>query len=135
MAKSRIIPQTFPLILDPQLLGSPKEVARPTEAPSTHNAELPPRKPPQKIACTPQMCARSFAQPGGWRRFRIPNSKPRNAKKFQAYYKYARSLAQPGEAVGAIAAQSVGEPSTQMTLNTFHSAGQGNATAGIPRLR
>ena len=52
-----------------------------------------------------------------------------------AYYKYARSLAQPGEAVGAIAAQSVGEPSTQMTLNTFHSAGQGNATAGIPRLR
>ena len=36
---------------------------------------------------------------------------------------------------GATAAQSVGEPSTQMTLNTFHSAGQGNATAGIPRLR
>ena len=52
-----------------------------------------------------------------------------------AYIKYARSLAAPGEAVGAIAAQSIGEPSTQMTLNTFHSAGQGNATAGIPRLR
>ena len=52
-----------------------------------------------------------------------------------AYFKYARSLVQPGEAVGAVAAQSVGEPSTQMTLNTFHSAGQGNATAGIPRLR
>jgi DNA-directed RNA polymerase I subunit RPA1 len=52
-----------------------------------------------------------------------------------AYIKYARSLVQPGEAVGAIAAQSIGEPSTQMTLNTFHSAGQGNATAGIPRLR
>ena len=52
-----------------------------------------------------------------------------------AYIKYARSLVQAGEAVGAIAAQSIGEPSTQMTLNTFHSAGQGNATAGIPRLR
>ncbi|KAJ1481894.1 hypothetical protein T484DRAFT_2699091 [Baffinella frigidus] len=52
-----------------------------------------------------------------------------------AYFKYARSLVAPGEAVGAVAAQSVGEPSTQMTLNTFHSAGQGNATAGIPRLR
>ena len=52
-----------------------------------------------------------------------------------AYFKYAKAMAQPGEPVGATAAQSVGEPSTQMTLNTFHSAGQGNATAGIPRLR
>lgn len=38
--------------------------------------------------------------------------------------KYMRSLAAPGEAVGVIAAQSVGEPSTQMTLNTFHMAGK-----------
>jgi len=52
-----------------------------------------------------------------------------------AYFKYAKAMAAPGEPVGATAAQSVGEPSTQMTLNTFHSAGQGNATAGIPRLR
>ena len=41
-----------------------------------------------------------------------------------------------GEAVGCIAAQSIGEPSTQMTLNTFHLAGSGaNVTLGIPRLR
>ena len=40
--------------------------------------------------------------------------------------KYMRSLAAPGEAVGVIAAQSVGEPSTQMTLNTFHMAGMGS---------
>lgn len=40
--------------------------------------------------------------------------------------KYMRSLAAPGEAVGVIAAQSVGEPSTQMTLNTFHMAGTPN---------
>jgi DNA-directed RNA polymerase I subunit RPA1 len=52
-----------------------------------------------------------------------------------AFFKYAKAMAQPGEPVGATAAQSIGEPSTQMTLNTFHSAGQGNATAGIPRLR
>ena len=39
--------------------------------------------------------------------------------------KYMRSLAAPGEAVGVLAAQSVGEPSTQMTLNTFHMAGMG----------
>ncbi len=51
--------------------------------------------------------------------------------------KYSASLVAPGEAVGSIAAQSVGEPSTQMTLNTFHLAGHGgaNVTLGIPRLR
>ena len=51
--------------------------------------------------------------------------------------KYYRSRAEPGEAVGVVAAQSVGEPSTQMTLNTFHMAGRGeaNVTLGIPRLR
>ena len=38
--------------------------------------------------------------------------------------RYMRALAAPGEAVGVIAAQSVGEPSTQMTLNTFHMAGR-----------
>ena len=42
----------------------------------------------------------------------------------------------PGEQVGVIAAQSVGEPSTQMTLNTFHHAGVGakNVVLGVPRL-
>lgn len=50
--------------------------------------------------------------------------------------KFLSSLAEPGEAVGVLAAQSVGEPSTQMTLNTFHLAGRGemNVTLGIPRL-
>lgn len=43
----------------------------------------------------------------------------------------------PGDNVGLLAAQSIGEPSTQMTLNTFHFAGRGemNVTLGIPRLR
>jgi len=50
--------------------------------------------------------------------------------------KYSAALVHPGEAVGSIAAQSIGEPSTQMTLNTFHLAGAGaNVTLGIPRLR
>ena len=50
--------------------------------------------------------------------------------------KFIRSLAQPGESVGCIAAQSIGEPATQMTLNTFHLAGVGNknVTQGVPRL-
>ena len=43
----------------------------------------------------------------------------------------------PGENIGAIAAQSIGEPATQMTLNTFHYAGVSakNVTLGVPRLR
>lgn len=51
--------------------------------------------------------------------------------------KYLQSVVDPGEAVGVIAGQSVGEPSTQMTLNTFHLAGHSakNVTLGIPRLR
>jgi DNA-directed RNA polymerase I subunit RPA1 len=50
--------------------------------------------------------------------------------------KYGAAMCHPGEAVGCIAAQSLGEPSTQMTLNTFHLAGAGaNVTLGIPRLR
>lgn len=51
--------------------------------------------------------------------------------------KYMSSLIQPGESVGIIASQSIGEPSTQLTLNTFHLAGHGsaNVTLGIPRLR
>lgn len=62
-----------------------------------------------------------------------------SAKRFRALMqlKYMRSLINPGEAVGIIASQSVGEPSTQMTLNTFHFAGHGaaNVTLGIPRMR
>lgn len=51
--------------------------------------------------------------------------------------KYMRCLCVPGEAVGVLTGQSIGEPSTQMTLNTFHFAGRGemNVTLGIPRLR
>ena len=51
--------------------------------------------------------------------------------------RYMRALVAPGESVGIIAGQSIGEPSTQMTLNTFHMAGRGeaNVTLGIPRLR
>jgi len=51
---------------------------------------------------------------------------------------YTKSKIEPGEMVGTIAAQSIGEPATQMTLNTFHYAGisaKSNVTRGIPRLR
>ena len=60
-------------------------------------------------------------------------------KNFQTIldFRYLKSVVEAGEAVGVVAGQSVGEPSTQMTLNTFHLAGHSakNVTLGIPRLR
>ena len=50
---------------------------------------------------------------------------------------YKRAIVTPGEMVGMIAAQSIGEVSTQMTLNTFHFAGvasKSNVTRGVPRI-
>lgn len=49
---------------------------------------------------------------------------------------YERALVEPGEAVGTVAAQSIGEPGTQMTLRTFHYAGVAelSVTQGLPRL-
>ena len=49
---------------------------------------------------------------------------------------YKKALVEPGEAVGIVAAQSIGEPGTQMTLRTFHYAGvrEQNVTLGLPRL-
>jgi DNA-directed RNA polymerase II subunit RPB1 len=51
-------------------------------------------------------------------------------------YRYIKSQTHAGEMVGALAAQSIGEPTTQLTLNTFHSAGtaKANATSGVPRI-
>ena len=48
----------------------------------------------------------------------------------------SRAMIEPGEAVGTVAAQSIGEPGTQMTLRTFHYAGVAelNVTLGLPRL-
>jgi len=49
---------------------------------------------------------------------------------------YEESLVEPGEPVGTVGAQSIGEPGTQMTLRTFHYAGvrELNVSLGLPRL-
>ncbi|KAI1089904.1 beta and beta-prime subunits of DNA dependent RNA-polymerase [Rostrohypoxylon terebratum] len=51
--------------------------------------------------------------------------------------RWAKAAVSPGEMCGAIAAQSIGEPATQMTLNTFHFTGisSKNVTLGVPRLK
>jgi len=51
---------------------------------------------------------------------------------------YYQALITPGEMVGAIAAQSIGEPTTQLTLDTFHKLGTSsgaNVARGVPRLK
>ena len=54
-----------------------------------------------------------------------------------ALLKYRKARVEPGTAVGAIGAQSIGEPGTQMTLKTFHFAGVAsmNVTLGVPRIK
>ncbi|KAH9049136.1 beta and beta-prime subunits of DNA dependent RNA-polymerase [Lactarius hengduanensis] len=51
--------------------------------------------------------------------------------------KYAKAKIEPGSTVGAVGAQSIGEPGTQMTLKTFHFAGVAsmNVTLGVPRIK
>jgi DNA-directed RNA polymerase II subunit RPB1 len=56
----------------------------------------------------------------------------------QIKMEYINSYISVSEMVGPIAAQSIGEPATQMTLNTFHFAGvssKSNVTRGVPRLK
>jgi DNA-directed RNA polymerase subunit A" len=66
---------------------------------------------------------------------KCPASKMRKvAQKVHEEYLWARI--DPGESVGLIAAESMGQPATQMTLNTFHFAGVSelNVTMGLPRI-
>ena len=51
--------------------------------------------------------------------------------------KYEKAAIEPGTAIGAVGAQSIGEPGTQMTLKTFHFAGVANLhiTQGVPRIK
>ena len=53
-----------------------------------------------------------------------------------AVQEFQQMQVDPGESVGLVAAESIGEPGTQMTLNTFHFSGvaEMNITTGLPRL-
>ncbi len=73
----------------------------------------------------------------------IKNSLPKSASDAKvkkileaAYEEYTIAKVSPGESVGLISAESIGEPGTQMTLNTFHFAGvaEMNVTLGLPRI-
>ncbi len=56
----------------------------------------------------------------------------------QVHQYYKEAIAQPGEMVGIVAAQTIGEMGTQMTLDSFHVSGTEaavKATSGVPRLK
>jgi DNA-directed RNA polymerase II subunit RPB1 len=56
----------------------------------------------------------------------------------QIYEYFNQAIAQPGEMVGIVAAQTIGELGTQMTLDSFHVSGTAaavKATSGVPRLK
>jgi DNA-directed RNA polymerase III subunit RPC1 len=88
-------------------------VGLPVDAPSTDSAK-------ERLACQMLPLTASIVD--------------RLLRRFSA--KYASKICEPGTPCGAIAAQSVGEPSTQMTLRTFHFAGVASMsiTQGVPRL-
>ncbi|XP_048760931.1 DNA-directed RNA polymerase III subunit RPC1-like [Ostrea edulis] len=71
--------------------------------------------------------------------FELNRVTPSQVKKFLNVCrdKFMKALIEPGTAVGAVCAQSIGEPGTQMTLKTFHFAGVAsmNITQGVPRIK
>jgi DNA-directed RNA polymerase subunit A" len=66
---------------------------------------------------------------------KCPASKLKKAAE-RLYVEYQNSRVDPGEAVGLVGAESIGEQGTQMTLDTFHFAGVAelNVTMGLPRI-
>ncbi len=70
----------------------------------------------------------------------LENNKLSDKSKINIYKEairhYIAAMSQPGEPVGVVGAQSIGEPGTQMTLRTFHYAGvvEFDVTLGLPRL-
>lgn len=65
----------------------------------------------------------------------LPAAKQKKVAK-KVLEEYEAALVDAGESVGVVAAESIGQPSTQMTLNTFHFAGAAemNVTVGLPRV-
>lgn len=91
-------------------------------------------------ATTNQDLVRSQARPSTKDRFELTSKL--SDKTLRAFIKtcldkYERAKVEPGHAVGAVGAQSIGEPGTQMTLKTFHFAGVAgmSLTAGVPRIK
>jgi DNA-directed RNA polymerase III subunit RPC1 len=97
-------------------------------------------KKPKRATSDDKTMTRIQAPPSTKDRFELTSKLSK--KTLQAFInlcldKYERSRVEPGHAVGAVGAQSIGEPGTQMTLKTFHFAGVAgmSLTAGVPRIK
>lgn len=94
----------------------------------------------KKISVEDQAIARMQAPPSTKDRFELTSKlSKRTLQEFinLCLRKYEQARVEPGHAVGAVGAQSIGEPGTQMTLKTFHFAGVAgmSLTAGVPRIK
>ncbi|KAL8273819.1 hypothetical protein Esti_002293 [Eimeria stiedai] len=94
-----------------------------------------------EMRCEPRFAADppSSSSPHAWKYNRHHWVTARHIFEFLrcSWRKYQRAISEPGDAVGAMGAQSIGEPGTQMTLKTFHFAGVAsmNVTLGVPRIK
>ena len=94
----------------------------------------------QKVATSSEQTLKVLSGPSTKDRFELTSKLSK--KTLEAFInrcleKYERARVEPGHAVGAVGAQSIGEPGTQMTLKTFHFAGVAgmSLTAGVPRIK
>ncbi|KAG8987892.1 hypothetical protein FRB90_003071 [Tulasnella sp. 427] len=143
---------------DEQALKHMKKVIKHADEPDRYQPTISLYSPAQYLGSTSERFAKaldSYIKKNVGKTLRGKKTDPDNTKrqdllsgaKFKDLMniRYMRALAEPGEAIGLLAAQGIGEPSTQMTLNTFHFAGKSirvsfshgaaNVTLGIPRLR
>jgi len=137
--RPRHVPKEVQARVDPDAAHE-RHKKRAAQRDTSKTSMLETQHPSEELGCTSagyEEIIERFLENGGQGYFegRAP-IEPRKWREVM-WFKHMQSLAAPGEAVGLVAAQSVGEPSTQMTLNTFHLAGTGlaNVTLGIPRLR
>jgi DNA-directed RNA polymerase III subunit RPC1 len=70
-----------------------------------------------------------------WKKYVKAKIEPGNSSSSPTFL--FKAYTDPGSTVGAVGAQSIGEPGTQMTLKTFHFAGVAsmNVTLGVPRIK
>lgn len=109
-------------------------------APSSAATPTKGSKKQKRAATDDQTVSKMQAAPSTKDRFELTSKLSK--KTLQAFVnlcleKYERARVEPGHAVGAVGAQSIGEPGTQMTLKTFHFAGVAgmSLTAGVPRIK
>ncbi len=116
------------------------DVAIPKHVPIPRKAQAKPTTQTRRATASRQSMAPTAAVPSTVDRFDLTcKISQRTLETFvtSCLEKYRAAQVEPGHAVGAVGAQSIGEPGTQMTLKTFHFAGVAgmSLTQGVPRIK